>query len=67
MQLIPGSLGKFEPVSGSSEMDHADEAVDRLIKLGCDGVVGREAAEHALDAVALSGEGALMLDLNVSE
>ncbi len=58
-----GRVDKFEPVSGGSKMDHAEEAVGQLIVAGGDGAVDLELAEHALDAVALLVERPVMLDL----
>jgi len=48
-----GVLGKFEPVSGCGDMDHAHETGSELIVLGCDGAVDFHPAEHELDTVAL--------------
>nr|WP_197277449.1 hypothetical protein [Sphingomonas profundi] len=44
-------------------MDHAEEAAGELVIAGGDGAVDFEVAEHALDAVALLVERAVMLDL----
>ena len=55
-------MDKFEPVSGGSDMDHAEEAVGQLVVSGGDGAVDLELAEHALDAVALLVECPVMLD-----
>ena len=48
-----GGVDKFKPVSGSGEMDHAEEAIGQLVVAGGDGAVDLEVTEHALDAVAL--------------
>ena len=44
-------------------MDHAEEAVGKLVVAGGDGAVDLEVAEHALDAVALLVERPVMFDL----
>ena len=59
-----GGVDKFEPVSGGGEVDHAEEAAGKLVVAGGDGAVDLEVAEHALDAVALSVERPVMLDLH---
>jgi hypothetical protein len=62
-----GSLGgvdEFEPISGGCDMDHAQEGFGELVIAGGDSPVDLEVAEHALDAVALFVEGAIMLDLH---
>lgn len=61
-----GGVDKFEPVSGGGEMDHAEEAVGKLVVAGGDGAVDFEMAEHALDAVALLVERSIMLDLDAA-
>ncbi len=58
-----GGVDKFEPISGSGEMDHTEEAVSELVVAGGDGAVDLEVAEHALDAVALLVERSVMFDL----
>ena len=63
---VLGSVDKFEPVSGGSEMDHSEEAVAQLIVAGGDGAVDLEVAEHALNAVALLVERTVMLDLHAA-
>lgn len=60
---IVGSVDKFEPVSSGGEMDHAKEAIGKLVVAGGDGPVDLEMAEHALDAVALFVERPIMFDL----
>lgn len=72
-QLVPGGephmlggVDKFEPVSGGGDVDHAEEAVGKLVVAGGDGAVDLEVAEHALDAVALLVERPVMLDLHAS-
>jgi hypothetical protein len=64
--LCLGGVDKFEPVSGSGKMDHAEEAVGELIVAGSDGTVDSEMAEHALDAIALLVECTVMLDLHTA-
>ena len=49
--IVLGSVDKFEPVSSGGEMDHAKEAIGKLVVAGGDGPVDLEMAEHALDAV----------------
>jgi len=57
-------VDKFEPVSGGGDMDHAEEAVGELVVAGGDGAVDFEMTEHALDAVLLLVERAVMFDLH---
>ncbi len=59
-------VDKFEPVSGSGETDHAEEAVGELVVSGGDGAVNLEMAEHALDAIAPLVEHPIMLDLHTA-
>ncbi len=61
-----GGVDKFEPVSGSGEMDHPEEAVGQLIVSSGDGAVNLELSEHALDAIALLVERPIMLDLHTT-
>lgn len=61
-----GGVDKFEPISGGGEMDHSEEAVGKLIVAGGDGAVDLEVTEHALDAIALPVERAVMLDLHAA-
>lgn len=56
-------MDKFEPVSGSGEMDHAKEAVRAIVIAGGDGAVDLEVTEHALDTVSLLVKHPIMLDL----
>lgn len=58
-----GRVGKFEPLSGGCEMDHAEETVGQLIVADDDGPVNLQVTEHALDAVTLLIERRVMLDL----
>ncbi|SNS87344.1 hypothetical protein SAMN06295912_12053 [Sphingomonas laterariae] len=58
-----GDVDKFEPVSGGGEMDHAEEAAGKLVVARRDGAIDLEVAEHALDAVALLIERAVVFDL----
>ncbi len=57
-------MEKFKPVSGSGEMDHAEEAVGQLIILGGDGTVDFELSEHLLNAITLHIERPIMLDFH---
>ncbi len=57
-----GGVDKFEPVSGGSEMDHAEEAVGQLVIAGGDRPVDFETTEHAFDAIPLLVERPVMLD-----
>lgn len=62
-----GRVDKFEPVSGGGDMNHAEEAVGKLVVAGGDGGVNLEVAKHALDAVALLVERLIMLDLHAAD
>lgn len=57
-------MDKFEPVSCSGEIDHAEEAAGQLVIAGRDSAVDLEVAEHALDAVAVLVERSVVLDLH---
>lgn len=59
-------MDKFEPVSGGGEMDHAQEAIGKLVVAGGDGPVDLEMAKHAFDAVALFVERPIMFDLHAA-
>ena len=59
-------MDKFEPVSGSGEVDHAEEATGQLIVSGCDGAVNLELAEHAFDAIALLVERPVIVDFRTA-
>jgi len=59
-------VDKIEPVSGSGDVDHAEEAGGQLVIAGSDGAVDLEMVEHALNAVTLLVEGAVMLDLQTA-
>jgi hypothetical protein len=48
-----GSMDKFEPVSGGSDVNHAEEAFVELVISGCDGVVDFQTPEEAFDVIAL--------------
>ena len=61
-----GGVDKFEPVSGCREMDHAEEAAGQLVMAGGDGSVDLQVAEHALNAIALLVERAVVLDLHAT-
>ena len=63
-KVVLGGVDKFEPVSGGGDMDHAEEAVGELVVAGGDGAVDFEMTEHALDAVLLLVERAVMFDLH---
>ena len=45
-------------------MDHAEEAVGKMVVSGGDGAVDLELPEHALDAIALLVQRPIMLDLH---
>lgn len=47
-------------------MDHAEEAAGQLVIAGGDSAVDFEMAEHALDAVALFVERAVLFDLHAA-
>jgi len=47
-------------------MDHAEEAVGKLVVAGGDSAVDFEMAEHALDAVALLVQCPIMLDFHTA-
>ncbi len=59
-------MDKFEPVSGGSKMDHAEEGFGELVVSGCDGSIDFQVSEHALDAVALLVENPVMLDFHAA-
>jgi hypothetical protein len=59
-------VDKFEPISGRGDMNHAEEAVGKLIVARGDGAVDLELSEHALDAVALLVERPIMLDFHTA-
>lgn len=61
-----GGVDKFEPVSGGGDMDHAEEAVGELVVAGGDGPVDLQVTEHALDAIALLVERAVIIDLHAA-
>lgn len=61
-----GGVDKFEPVSGGSDMNHAEEAVGKLVVAGGDGAIDLEVAEHALNAVALHVERPVMFDFHAA-
>jgi hypothetical protein len=60
--LLLCGVDKFEPVSGWSDVDHAEEGFGELVVSGCDCPVDFQVSEHALDAVALFVQGAVVLD-----
>lgn len=64
--LALSDVDKFELVSGGGKMDHAEEAVGRLVVARGDGTVDLEVSEHALDAIALLVERPVMLDLHAA-
>ena len=47
-------------------MDHAEEAAGQFVVAGGDGAVDLEVAEHALDAVALLVQRAVVLDFHAA-
>jgi len=57
-------VDKFEPVSGGSDVNHAEEAFGELIISGCDGAIDFQAPEEAFDVVSFSVERAVMFDLD---
>jgi len=59
-----GGVDKFEPVSGGSDVNHAEEAFGELIISGCYGAVDFQTAEEAFDVVSFSVERAVMFDLD---
>lgn len=59
-------MDKFEPVSGGGKLDHAEEAVGKLVVSGGNGAVDLEMAEHALDPIALIVEPAIILELHAA-
>ena len=61
-----GGVDKFEPVSGGGNMRHAEEAVGKLVVAGSDRAIHLELSEHALDAVALVVERAVMFDFHAA-
>jgi hypothetical protein len=48
-----GGVDRFEAVTGSGDMDHAEEAFGELIISGGDGAVDFQAAEEAFGVVSL--------------
>ena len=59
-------MDKFEPVSGGGDLDHAEEVVGELIVSRGDGAVDFQAAEEALDVIALLVERPVMFDLDAA-
>lgn len=59
-KLALGGVDKFEPASGGGEMDLAKEAVGQLAVAGGDRAIDFEMSEHALNAVALPVERAVV-------
>ena len=59
---VLGGVDKFEPVSGCGDMDHAEEALGKLIVAGCDSAVDFQATEEAFDVVSLTVERPVMFD-----
>lgn len=55
-------MDEFEQVAGGRDLDHAEEALGELVVAGGDGAVDLEMTEHALDAVTLLVEGAVVDD-----
>ncbi len=55
-------MDEFEQVAGGCDLDHAEEAFGELVVAGGDGLVDLEMTEHALDAVALLVESAVVDD-----
>lgn len=61
-----GGVDKFEPVSGRGDVDHAEKGFGELVVAGSNGAIDFEMTEHALNAVALFVEGAVVLDFHAS-
>ena len=61
-----GGVDKFEPVSGGSKMNHAEEGIGQLVVAGRDGTVDFQLAEHPLDTVALLVQRPVVLDLHAA-
>lgn len=59
-------MDEFEPVSGCCDVDHAHEGLCELVVSGGDRPVDLEMAEHALDAVALFVEDAVVLNFHAA-
>lgn len=59
-----GGVDKFEPVSGGSDVDHAEEAVGKQVIASGDGTVDLGVAEHPFDPVALLVERAVLFDFH---
>ena len=57
-------MDKFEPVSGGCDVDHAEEAFGELVVTGGDGAVDFQAAEEALDVVALPVKRPIVFDFD---
>jgi hypothetical protein len=57
-------VDKFEPVSGGSDVYHAQEAFGELIISGCDGAVDFQATEEPFDAIAFPVEHPVMFDFD---
>jgi hypothetical protein len=61
-----GGVGKFEPVSGGNDLNHAEEAFGELIISSGDGAVDFQTAEEVLDVIAFLVERPVMFDLDVA-
>ena len=59
-----GGVDKFEPVFGSGDVNHAEEAFGELIIAGCNGAIDFQAAKEAFDVIALPVEGPVMFDFD---
>jgi len=55
-------VDEFEQVSGGRDLDHAEEALGELVVARGESAVDLEMTEHALDAVALLVEDAVVDD-----
>ena len=63
-RYVLGVVDEFEAVSGGGDVDHAHEARGKLVVAGGNGAVGFQAAEHALDAIALLVKSPIMFDFH---
>ena len=59
-----GGVGKFEPVSGGNDLNHAEEAFGELIVSGGDGAIDFQSSEEAFDVIAFPVERPVMFDLD---
>jgi hypothetical protein len=57
-------VDKFEPVSGGSDVNHAEEAFGELVVSSCDGSVDFQASEEAFDLIPFLVERPVMFDFD---